>query len=284
MTRFFISALAWLPAVAFAAGQTPAASRMPDGSRDAYIGLGAVSAPRYAGAEMRKLSALPALQLAWSNGVFVSGGNLGWHLSESPTVEYGPLLGWQAPRRADGDDVAMDTVTGAGGGQPRLNKRADKVLPRGLIGMDDVAARLLVGGFMNYYLTPDWRLTNSVLAGAGNDQHGVLWRLGIQRLGLEFGHHTLAFSAGIDVANGAYNSSYSGVSAAESARSGYAVYRAAGGIRQLRVGTRWNWALSPSWLLTSGIDASRLVDAASRSPLAVRPGGVAVSTVLGYRF
>ena len=274
MTRYLFPALAWLPAFALAAGQTPAASRMPDGSRDIYVGLGAQWAPRYAGAERDRISGLPALQLAWSNGVFVSGATLGWHASQCPVIEYGPLLAWQSPRRGDGDRAA-----------PTPQESTAGTAPHALVGIDDVAARVLAGGFFNYYLTPGWRLTNSVLAGAGADRNGVQWRLGVQRIGIEIGrHHSITFNGGVDIGNRAYNDAYGGVTQAQAARSGYAAYAPGGGIRQLRAGARWNWALSPAWLLSSGVDTTRLVGAAGRSPLAVRPTGVAVTTVLGYRF
>lgn len=283
MNRFLFFTLASLPAFALAAGQTPAASRMPDGSRDIYVGLGAQFSPRYAGAERDKVSVVPALQLAWSNGVFLSGASLGWHLSQCPVLEYGPLLAWQPPRRGDGDGDPSESAPSAW--MPPQGGAGKAPAPHGLVGIDDVAARLLVGGFVNYYLTPDWRLTNSVLAGAGDARNGVQWRLGLQRIGIEVGrHHSLAFNVGIDIGNQAYNQAYSGVSAEQAARSGYDAYHAGGGPRQVRTGARWNWALSPAWLLSSGVDASRLVGVAGRSPLAVRPAALAASTVLGYRF
>lgn len=282
MNRFLLFALACLPGAASA--QTPAASRMPDGSRDSYVGLGLQSAPRYAGASEERVSVLPAVQFAWSNGAFVSGANLGWHLSESPTVEFGPLLTWQPRRRSDGDGRNVGVITTSI--MPdvvsfRLRARRSY----GLAGLDDIPARAMVGAFFNYYLTPDWRLTNSLLAGAGIDRDGVQWRLGLQRIGVDLGnHHSLGFNAGLVLANRAYNQAYSGISAEESARSAYAPYQAGTAFRSVRLGVRWNWDLSSAWLLTSGLEASRLLDVAANSPLTLRPGGITASTVLAYRF
>lgn len=286
MNRFplvtLVLALACLSAGAGA--QTPAANRMPDGSRDLYVGLGVQAAPRYAGADSDRLAALPVVQFAWSNGVFVSGATVGWHLSDSPTVEYGPLLAWQPRRGADGDGDSAGAVTTVSIPEMATMKLRLR-LPHRLEGVDPVPARALGGGFMNVYLTPDWRLTNSVLAGAGSDRNGVLWRVGVQRIGIELGrHHTLSFNAGIDIGNRAWNQAYSGVSLEESSRSGYGIYHAGAALREVHVGARWNWALSPSWLLTSGIDAGRLVDVARHSPLTVRPTGVTASTALAFRF
>ena len=45
-----------------------------------------------------------------------------------------------------------------------------------------------------------------------------------------------------------------------------------------------NWALAPAWLVTSNLQATRLLGSASRSPLVERPANVTVSTALAYRF
>ena len=47
---------------------------------------------------------------------------------------------------------------------------------------------------------------------------------------------------------------------------------------------RWNWALSPSWMLSSSVRVARLSGDARRSPLAERPTQTTVSTGLAYRF
>lgn len=257
---------------------------MPDGSRDLYVGLGVQGAPRYAGADTDKAAVLPVIQLAWSNGVFISGASMGWHLSASPTVEFGPLLAWQPRRGADGTDDSAGTVTTSSSPVGYSTKRA-ALAPYRLAGMDPVPGRVLAGGFFNYYLTPDWRLTNSLLAGAGRDRNGVLLQLGVQRIGIELGrHHSLSINAGVDIGNRAWNQAYSGVSEDEALRSGYGAYQAGAAFRQVHVGARWNWALSPSWLLTSGIEASSLLDVARHSPLTVRPAGVTASSALAFRF
>lgn len=282
MTRFLLLALAWLPAIA--AAQTPAANRMPDGSRDMYLGLGVQTAPRYAGSDDDRLAALPVVQFAWSNGVFVSGASVGWHLSSSPTVEFGPLLAWQSGRNADGEGDSVGSVTPAAGPSGFSSTRKLSVQPHRLAGMDRIDARLLGGGFLNIYLTPDWRLTNRLLAGGGRERNGVLWQVGLQRIGFEFGHHSIALGATAEVGNRAWNGAWSGVTDDESLRSGYAPYQAGAAFRAVRVDARWNWALSPAWLLTSGIEVSRLVDVAAHSPLTLRPTGITASTALAWRF
>ncbi len=267
-----------------ASAQTPTTNPMPDGSRDMYAGLGVVSGPRYEGADSSKTRALPVLQVQWSNGVFVSGMSAGMHLSSSPTVEYGPLLAIH-PRR---------TESGVGGGLGGIEETgAASVLPTSvrtfssnpLAGMDEIKARPEAGAFLNVYLSPQWRLTSSLLAGAGNDRKGVRGEIGIQRLAMALApHHTVSVSAGLGFANRAYHQSYFGVTPVQAFVSGNPEYRPDGGLQSVRIGARWNWALSPSWMLTSSLQATRLAGDARHSPLVERPTNLTVSTAFAYRF
>ncbi|WP_292044289.1 MipA/OmpV family protein [Massilia sp. UBA6681] len=266
-----------------ASAQTPTTNPMPDGSRDMYAGLGVVSAPRYEGADSRKVRALPVLQVQWSNGMFISGMSAGMHLSASPVVEYGPLLAIHPRRTESGTGSSVGGVDAFATMLPSTERTMKSANP--LAGMDEVMARAEAGAFFNYYLSPQWRLTSSVLAGAGNDRNGVRGEFGIQRLAMQLApHHTLSLSAGLGVANRAYQQSYFGVSAEQAMRSGNSYYRPDGGLKDLRIGARWNWALSPSWMLTSSVQGTRLMGDARRSPLVERPSNVTVSTAFAYRF
>jgi outer membrane scaffolding protein for murein synthesis (MipA/OmpV family) len=271
-----------------AAAQTPAVNRMPDGSRDLYIGLGAQSAPRYEGASERHTSALPVLQIEFSNGVFISGMSAGMHLSAEPSLEYGPLLAVQ-PRRSEsgngdgigGVDTAPNRISIV---QPPM-MLARLFEPSGLAGMDPIGARLQAGGFFNWYLSERLRITSSFLYGAGNARKGAALALGVQRVAARVAsHHSVSLSAGVTIANRAYNEAFFGVTADESGRSGYLAYEPSAGLKDVHAGARWNWALAPSWIVTSGVEASRLAGSARNSPLVTRPTNLTVSTALAYRF
>ena len=267
-----------------ASAQTPTTNPMPDGSRDMYVGLGVASAPRFEGADSSRVRALPVLQVQWSNGVFVSGMSAGMHLSQQPTVEYGPLLNLHPRRSESGSGGRIGAIEGASVLAPGP-MRYRLSLDNPLAGMDEIKLRPELGGFFNVYLAPEWRLTSSVLAGAGNDRNGLRGELGIQRLAVQVApHHTVSLSAGFTFVNSAYNRAYFGVSNAESLVTGHPHYRPDGGLKDVHAGVRWNWALSPSWMLTSSVQASRLVGDARRSPLVERPNNVTVSTAFAYRF
>jgi MipA family protein len=331
MYKFFVLAVACACGAAHA--QTPATNPMPDGSRDMYVGLGAQYAPRYEGAQERRTTAMPMLQVQWSNGVFISGMSMGMHLSESPSFEYGPLVALAPGRDSSGTRMFRLGSVGNNGGDPTTTLPvpgdgfppppdglppptdglplpaeglprptgtgggvaaamcdengciADNYINR-LEGVRVIKRRVLFGGFANFYLTPQWRLTTNTLYGAGNDRNGLRMHVALQHLQQVIApHHSLSLSAGITLVNRAYNMAYFGV-AAEDADSYqmHPEYHPDGGIQDVRLGARWNWELSPMWLVTSGLQVTRLVGDAKKSPLVERPTNVSLSTALVYRF
>ncbi|MES2151050.1 MAG: MipA/OmpV family protein [Pseudomonadota bacterium] len=290
MEKLLVLALAG--ACASAGAQTPSANPMPDGSRDMYVGLGAVSTPRYEGAQARHVAALPVLQVEWSNGMFVSGMSAGMHWSNQPVLEYGPLLAVQPRRSESGVDSGLGGVSGANSPAlaPPLNTgivppRATPVRFNRLYGMDEIGARLLAGGFLNYYLTPQLRLTGELLYGAGNAHNGARLKLGVQKVATGLApHHTLALTAGLTLVNQDENQAFFGVSKPEAERSFNPAYTASGGVKDVYLGARWNWALTPGWMLSSGLQLARLRGSAASSPLVERSGSVTVSSALAYRF
>lgn len=288
MEKLLVLALA--AACGTASAQTPAVNRMPDGSRDLYFGLGALSTPRYEGARVRRVSALPVLQLEWSNGIFISGMSAGMHLSNEPSLEFGPLVALQPRRNESGNANGIGGVNSAGQSglivaqPPMLVARSSQASSR-LDGMDPIGARLELGGFFNLYLSPHLRLTNSLLYGSGNARKGATWSVGLQRIAAETAsHHSLSFTAGLTLANRDYNQAFFGVTPTESGRSGYPAWQPSAGLKDVHLGARWNWALAPAWIVTSSLQATRLLGSAKDSPLVERPTNLTVSTALAYRF
>ncbi|QGZ40279.1 outer membrane scaffolding protein for murein synthesis (MipA/OmpV family) [Pseudoduganella flava] len=306
MYKLLVLALAGMCGAAHA--QTPSTNPMPDGSRDMYVGLGAQYTARYEGARERRTTALPMLQIEWSNGVFVSGLSAGMHLSSSPRVEYGPMIALNAGRDASGTRMyRLGSVSEASGdpggpatwlpppvdtgpvdiGEPKDDGGSPPDAPvNRLDGMTNIEPRLVYGGFANFYLTPKLRLTTTTLYGAGNDRRGLRMYVALQHIAQEIApHHTLSLAAGVTVVNRAYNMAYFGVTREEADFHRInPEYAPDGGIADVRVGARWNWGLSPAWMITSGVQANRLVGDARKSPLVERPTNLSVTTALAYRF
>ncbi len=263
---------------------------MPDGSRDMYVGLGVMSAPDFQGSIKRDASLQPLIQIEWSNGVFISGMSLGMHLSREPSLEFGPLVSIQPGRDFNG------TARGAGGineiNGPTLgpitgqgNRGADFSGGNILFGIDSVPTRLQAGGFLNYYLTPEWRIVNSVQYGSGRDRKGVVWNIGLQHIAADVApNHRVSAAIGVNMVNRSYNQSYFGVTHEEFDRGAVQAFAPEAGMRDIYVGARWNWLLSPRWMLTSSARFARLQDESAKSPLVLRKNDVSVSMGLAYRF
>ena len=260
--------------------QTPTANLMPDGSRDMYVGLGVSVAPDFPGASEKQTTALPLIQMQWSNGIFISGMSAGMHLSRQPDVEFGPLLAVDTGRDQDG------TRTRAGGVGPLMGLAGLRQRSAGsLEGMPDVPTRLQGGAFANYYVNPALRLTSSVLYGAGHDHDGLVVSFGVQQMFNDVSpHHRVSLAAGVNIVNRSYNRSFFGISPDESVASGYPVYAPGAGVRDVYVAAGWNWALSPSWMVTSAARLSYLRNDAGHSPLVERPTNFSVSSGLVFRF
>ena len=269
-------------APALAPAQTPAARMMPDGSRDMYIGLGLASAPRYRGADVRETDPAALLQVQWSNGVFLSGTSLGMHLSDTPALEYGPLLAVEPGRSASG----RQKLSGIGGiGAAGLIGAAAPGTDAGsgrTLRFTDIRSTLGAGAFLNYYLDESLRLTGNLLYGVGESHNGMLLQAGVQKSFAPAAHHRIALSAGVSWANRRYMQEYFGVDPVVSG-SGVS-YAPSSGLRDVQLTLNWNWELSNTWLLSSQLSATRLTGQAADSPYVDRRTGIGVRTGLAYRF
>jgi outer membrane scaffolding protein for murein synthesis (MipA/OmpV family) len=219
---------------------------------------------------------------------------LTWHLSQSPSMEFGPMLTLSPRRDQDGVSFGVGSV-GEGSGarmgfsavRPGEFAPADQASEGNRLRyMDVIQRRLLAGGYFNYYLSPKLRLTNTLTYGSGRERDGARLHTALQYM-LEdvVPHHTVVLSAGVSLVNRAHNETWFGVTQDEAERAGSKQYfRPGAGIQDVRAGVRWNWALSPNWMLTSGATVNRLTGDAKHSPLVERATNYSVSTALAYRF
>jgi MipA family protein len=254
--------------------QTPARNLMPDGSHDMYLGLGLISQARYEGAGGTQQHALGVVQVQTANGWFISGSQMGWHLSEQPNREFGPLLALQQGRSVSarrfsvlgsGDLTGLASINSTNG-----NRLAD---------LEEIPARLLAGGFYHQALSSNLRWKNSLLYGAGKSRTGLRFTPELQYV-FTMPHASVAVVAGFEWGNQAYNQAFFGVPAGSVLRA----YRADAGVKDIHLGVNWNWALSSSWLLTSSVKFTRLQGSAASSPLVERRNATLLSTALAYRF
>jgi outer membrane scaffolding protein for murein synthesis (MipA/OmpV family) len=153
-----------------------------------------------------------------------------------------------------------------------------------LRGLGDVGARAEGGAFFNVLSSDGYFFSSSVRYGSGQDSKGLLLDLGA-------GHATslapqwhLGVGAAVTVANAAYLQSYFGVTAAQAASSGYAVYTPGAGLRDARANLSLTHVLNPRTRITGALTVSSLLGDAKSSPLTRQKTTAAGLLAVAYAF
>jgi outer membrane scaffolding protein for murein synthesis (MipA/OmpV family) len=77
---------------------------------------------------------------------------------------------------------------------------------------------------------------------------------------------------------------YFGINGTQSINSGYPVYNASSGIKNVGLEVRANYQFSSNWLFSASTQVSRLAGNAAGSPISVSDTAVTLITTIGYRF
>jgi outer membrane scaffolding protein for murein synthesis (MipA/OmpV family) len=81
-----------------------------------------------------------------------------------------------------------------------------------------------------------------------------------------------------------YNQTYYGVTAAQSARSGYRAYRAGAGFTSSQLGVTWRHVVDKNWSVNTVAGAARLIGDAADSPIVKRVTTPVLIVTAGYTF
>lgn len=153
-----------------------------------------------------------------------------------------------------------------------------------LTGMGDVRATVRARLGVRWEPAPLWSLSASsgsdVLARNG----GSTFELGVSRtFPLDAGQRII-LGASASAANARYLQTWYGVTPAQSAASGYAVYQPQSGLRDARLGATWRVEINPQWAGFAGAGASHLLGPAADSPLVKQRNGWGVTGGIVRRF
>ncbi len=261
--------------------QTPAASMLPDGSSDMYVGLGVVSEPSCEVGGEQTTRIMPNVQMQWSNGVFLRNTTLGMHLSRTAGYEYGPLLSYQRGCSAS--------------------------TARKLAGFGDVDGSFQAGGFFNFRPMSNLRLGSKLLFGAGAGKKTTYLNLEARTFYKLASHHGLAFSTGLAWSKRYYDNADSRFD--PNFADGYPVYVNGNGenfvgtggqiliaksgkdlvhtnanVKSFYLGANWNWELSSSWIVTSHVTGVHQFGIDNDSLWLGKKNYVTVYSGLAYRF
>jgi outer membrane protein len=209
-----------------------------------YVGIGAISVPKYQGSDQYEIRATPLLEYNFGNGIFIGGDNqsiVGYQFVESSKLKFGASLSVDSGRR--------------------------KSHAVALAGMGNIDVKPTAVAFVKASLTDNILVNASVHYGSGNNQDGALLKLGTSYV-MAFGPSSiLSFNVGATLANDSYMQDYFGVNAGQARTSGYRIYTAKSGLRDSTGGVSFIHRLDSDWSLLAGINVTKLSNIAKDSPI-----------------
>lgn len=223
------------------------------------VGAVVIAAPEYAGADKHDVVVLPSFDYRWKNGWFAGFSNgIGYLFPSRPDMQYGLRVTADFGRKESRSDA--------------------------LAGMGNINVRPEAGIFFNYFPTAEVFLTSSLRYGAGNDSNGMQIDLGAGYARQLAPQWRGAVGVAATYANADYMQSYFGVTAQQSASSGYAAYQPGAGWRDLRLNGSLTYSFNAKWSLTGAVTASTLQGDARDSPIVFENTLISGILALGYSF
>jgi outer membrane protein len=225
-------------------------------------GAGAALRPTYEGSGRYFVTPLPVVSVVWRDMVALdlSGLNAYWRFDG---LQVGGGLTFNLGRTQNSGVFSQ--------GDSRLN------------GLGDIPAALGFRGFVNYRLGPvmlGTALTKFVADGNNglliDASIGVPWRIDDRLMVMGRLFTTWADSS--------YTQTYFGVTATQSANSGYAIYSAGSGFKNVGLAVGATYRLTTSWTVSANAQVTQLLDYAAGSPITFSDTGIMLITTLGYRF
>ncbi len=242
----------------------------PDPKLEGAIGPVISASPEYQGATRQKFSLLPGVFLRYGRLSLSNTGNFVTRRRDDVFRGLGLDL-------VNDDRLRLNVAL-------RLDNGRRSSTSSDLAGIDDVRRTLRARTSLTRQFDGGWKLGagwNADLLGRGG---GNVLDLGIgheQRLGAS---RVLSLAAGFSVADRRHMQSYFGVTEAQSARSGYPVYRPGAGLRDAAVAANLRIELDPRWTAFCSASVSKLLGPTLDSPLTRRPGQWGLSTGVAWRF
>lgn len=271
------SVLAWAageaPASATAAQAAPAPDQTVEKSADKFegaIGLLMAYKPAYSGASDFKVK--PEIAGFLRYGRFTVTGAGGFTTKRQDDVERG--LDAELVRR---DDLRMSLSLRVDSG------RQDSASPA-LTGMGDIRPTVRARVSLRWNVAENWQVGLGSSVDALNRVGGYMVEAGVSYTIPIDAQQRVILSAGVSGAGDRYMQAWYGVTAAQSAASGYPVYTPREGLKDAGLGVTWRTELGPQWAAFAGASMSRLLGGAADSPLTRRATGWSMQAALVRRF
>lgn len=257
-------------AEAAAAAPAPANAASAAPKFEGALGLVLAYKPAFSGSSDRKIS--PQLAGFIRYGRFTLTGAGGFTTRRQDDVERG--LDAELLRR---DRVRVNLSLRYDPG--RRESESDQ-----LAGMGNIKGTVRTRLGLRWEPAPQWTLSlASSLDSLGNGG-GYTVEGGVSRTFVIDARQRVIASAGLTGAGDRYLQTWYGVTAEQSARSGYPVYKPSEGLRDVHTGATWRIEVNPQWAGFASLGATRLLGAAADSPLTRQPNSYSISAGIARRF
>lgn len=226
-------------------------------------GLGLAYVPEYAGANDSRVLPLPLLEWSWASG---------WFASTQRGLGYQTRLG----------DFSVSAALGYDGGRDdhKRNYFAGSDALRGMGDIDSSAQAVLSVsyqlGAVGVALTTKQNINHR--------EYGATYTLGLTGSLYASGSEQFGWGVSAQFGDRKHAQTWFGVTAAQSAASGYRAYGAGAGLETVTAGLNWTHVIDSNWVVRSGAGLTRLTGDAADSPLTKRRTTPMVMTALIYRF
>ena len=231
---------------------------------EATLGAGLAFRPTYEGSDHYTVSPLPVFSLTYDDMISLGGEGLSlyWH------------------RR----DFRLGIGLGYGGG--RKDSKGNGIFSGGddrLRGLGNIDSALSVKAFGSY------RLGSAVFSGSvtkftGGANDGILATAGLALPDRINDRLTITPHFGATWADREYMRTYFGITAQQSANSGFSPFTADAAIKDLAAGVSVHYQFNPHWFIGANADVKELIGDAANSPISFSDVQVRLVASAGYRF
>ncbi|RFP16114.1 MULTISPECIES: MipA/OmpV family protein [unclassified Duganella] len=227
------------------------------------VGGGIAYVPEYAGSKKSRVVPLPYIERTFDNGFFLS------------TMRG---AGFQTSVSGVGLSAALSY-----GGARADHKRNIFDGSDALKGMGDIqgAAQAVLGASYQFGTVGVSLSTTQNLA---HREHGATYTLGAATQLYTTASDQVGLSVSTEYADKKHMQTYFGVTAAQSAASGYKAYNARGGIANVTTSVSWNHVLDKNWSVHTVLGITQLASDAADSPLTKRKTTPMLMTGVAYKF
>ena len=229
------------------------------------LGLGAAYMPRYAGSDEYKGVALPVISVVTPWGGFIDAGEgIGYRHTFGDKFIASAALGYDAGRKDSNQS---------------LKAGSDK-----LRGMGEVKGAALLNLSLGYRLTQNLTLSAGASQPLSNRDRGRNYYTKVDATVMTMPRDKLAVAGSALFGSNDYNQSYFGVTANQSATSGYTKYTPGSGLYAVKAAITWTHRFDDNWSLLAATEATRYMKKAGDSPIVKARTNYGTMAAVNYTF